>query len=76
MKIYHPGVSKGCCLEVFKYIRASKKHSFVTPGCFFFDWGSSCLLCLVFTGFSFFKAPLARMFEHSETWFWRSAKEH
>ena len=26
-----PGVSKGC-LEVFKYLRASKKHSFVTPG--------------------------------------------
>ena len=25
-----------CCLEVFKYLRASKKHSFVTPGiCFF-----------------------------------------
>ena len=27
-----PGVSKGCYLEVFKYLRASKKHSFVTPG--------------------------------------------
>ena len=27
-----PGVSKGCCLEVVKYLRASKKHSFVTPG--------------------------------------------
>ena len=27
-----PGVSKGCCLEVFKYLRVSKKHSFVTPG--------------------------------------------
>ena len=27
-----PGVSKGCCMEVFKYLRASKKHSFVTPG--------------------------------------------
>ena len=27
-----PGGSKGCCLEVFKYLRASKKHSFVTPG--------------------------------------------
>ena len=27
-----PGLSKGCCLEVFKYLRASKKHSFVTPG--------------------------------------------
>ena len=26
------GLSKGCCLEVFKYSRASKKHSFVTPG--------------------------------------------
>ena len=27
-----PGVSKGCCLEVFKYL-ASKKHgTFVTPG--------------------------------------------
>ena len=27
-----PGVSKGCFLEVFKYLRASKTHSFVTPG--------------------------------------------
>ena len=27
-----PGVSKGCCLEAFKYSRTSKKHSFVTPG--------------------------------------------
>ena len=28
-----PGVSKGFCLEVFKYLRASKKHGiFVTPG--------------------------------------------
>ena len=26
-----PGVSKGCCLAFFKYLRASKKH-FVTPG--------------------------------------------
>ena len=29
------GVSKGCCLEVFKYLRVSKKHSFVTPGLVF-----------------------------------------
>ena len=30
---YVPGVSKGCCLEVFKYLRASQKHgTFVTPG--------------------------------------------
>ena len=29
---YIPGVSKGCCLEVFKYLRVSKKHSFLTPG--------------------------------------------
>ena len=28
------GVSKGCCLEGFKYLRASKKHSFGSPGCF------------------------------------------
>ena len=27
-----PGVTKGCFLEVFKYSKASKKHSFVTPG--------------------------------------------
>ena len=33
--VYIPGVSKGC-LEVFKYLRSSKKHSFVTPGLFFF----------------------------------------
>ena len=32
-----PGVSKGFCLEVFKYLKASKKHSFVTPGSFFFS---------------------------------------
>ena len=25
-----PGVSKGSCLEIFKHLRASKKHSFVT----------------------------------------------
>ena len=32
-KMYLPGVSKDCCLEVFKYLRASKKHgTFVTPG--------------------------------------------
>ena len=30
------GVSKGCCLEVFQYSRASKKHgTFVTPGSLF-----------------------------------------
>ena len=29
-----PGVTKGCFLEVFKYSKASKKHSFVTPGIF------------------------------------------
>ena len=28
-----PGVSKGCFLEAFKYLRASKKHgTFETPG--------------------------------------------
>ena len=32
-KIYVPGVSRGCFLEVFKYLSASKKHSFETPGC-------------------------------------------
>ena len=31
-KIFVPGVSKGCCLEAFKFLRASKKHSFVSPG--------------------------------------------
>ena len=31
-KVHQPGVSKGCFLEVFKYLRASKKHgTFVTP---------------------------------------------
>ena len=30
-KISEPGVSKGCCLQVFKYLKASKKHSFETP---------------------------------------------
>ena len=34
-----PGVSKGCCFEVFKYSRASKRHSFVTPGTAF------CRIC-------------------------------
>ena len=33
---YVPGVSKGCFLEVFKYLGASKKHSFVTPGISFY----------------------------------------
>ena len=50
-RIRGPGVSKGCFLEVFEYLKASKGHSFVTPGeCFFFlmCWmvflqGSSCL---------------------------------
>ena len=37
-----PGVSKGCCLEVFEYLRASKKHFFVTPGSFFFVFWVSC----------------------------------
>ena len=41
-------VSKGCCLEVFKYLRASKKHSFVTPG-----WGFWTLLVLLFWRFFF-----------------------
>ena len=27
-----PGVSKGCFLEFFEYLKASKRHSFVTPG--------------------------------------------
>ena len=27
-----PGVSKGCCLEVLKYLRASKKHGTFVPG--------------------------------------------
>ena len=31
-----PGVSKGCCLEVSKYSRASKKDSFVAPGMLLF----------------------------------------
>ena len=32
-KISIPGFQRGaCCLEVFKYFRASKSHSFVTPG--------------------------------------------
>ena len=31
-----PEVSKGCCLEVFKYLKTSKKHgTFVTPGIVF-----------------------------------------
>ena len=25
-------LSKACCLEVFKYLKASKRHSFETPG--------------------------------------------
>ena len=32
LKKNEAGVSKRCCLEVFKHLRASKKHSFVTPG--------------------------------------------
>ena len=30
--LHIPGVSKGCCLEVCKYLEAFKKHSFGTPG--------------------------------------------
>ena len=42
-----PALSKWCCLEAFKYLRASKKHSFVTPVhiSIGFQWFSSGLSC-------------------------------
>ena len=42
-----PALSKWCCLEAFKYLRASKRHSFVTPVYISigFQWFSSGLSC-------------------------------
>ena len=61
-----PGVTRtGCCLEVFKYLRASKKHgTFVTPGVFFF-----CLCSFQFVFFCFFLETLFGVFFFLILWF-------
>ena len=58
---YIPGVTKECFLEVFKYLKTSKKHPFVTPGMVTF-FAKVCFLCRCFLG-RFWKGCLWKDFE-------------